>query len=99
MSKNINDRFQDNLEFVELPDQEKKSLLQKYLKKPFSVAWSKLMALITPTQHRKRSFVLDPPQFDEEYNSNSTPEKYFYCRFTDRVDPSLYTILFHQNRF
>ncbi len=99
MSKNTDDRPLDNLEEVELPSKEKKSPILRYLQNPFSVTWSKLAALITDTQLLSQPEVLQNNQ-SEHNNPDSTQEYYFYSRFTDRVDPSLYyTILFYDKRY
>ncbi|MEI2580214.1 hypothetical protein [Scytonema sp. PRP1] len=89
MSKNMNDWLNKNLEEVELPCNEKKSLIQRYLQNPFSIVWSKLTALIKATQAPSQPEALENNQF-EEHELKSIREHYLYTHFTDRVEPSLY---------
>jgi hypothetical protein len=71
----------------------KRSLLQRYLKNPFSWACSKLANLFQPTQYE----VLENERY-EQYQTDIDREKHFYLRFTDRVDPSLYYSIFFPHR-
>lgn len=103
MSKNPNEWFLEDLEVVE-----KQALIQRYLQSPFSLAWSKLAALL------KVSLAPSPPEVienaanatvqrrqttatyqSEQYESAPTQEQNLYLSFTDRVDPSLYYTVWH----
>lgn len=95
MSESTNDRRSENLN-----EKDKRSLVQKYLQNPFSVAWSKLADLVYPEislgESTEKTELSDSFQPDE---SNSTCDRSLYPRFTDRVDPSLYyTVFFPHQR-
>ncbi|MBR8835073.1 MAG: hypothetical protein DSM106950_13830 [Stigonema ocellatum SAG 48.90 = DSM 106950] len=99
MSQNTDDGFVNNPEKVELHRLEKKSPVQWYRQNLFSTAWSKLSLLFKDTDTSIQPEVLDNDEF-KYYNRHSDPEQHFYCRFTDRVDPSVYyTTLFYHERF
>lgn len=93
MSKNTNDWLSN--EEAELSGSEKKSLLQKYLQNPLSIAWSKLASVVktTPAFHK-----VEPPEESPlTYKTENIHERYLYTRFTDRVDPSIYYSIFFDN--
>ncbi|NWF62535.1 MAG: hypothetical protein HXY43_25695 [Fischerella sp.] len=97
MSKSTDKLFLDAVKQVALPSCKKKSLVQRYLQNPFSIAWSKLTTLIKVVQSPQAE-VLEDDQ-TKEYRSY-TREQYLYHPFTDRIDPSLYyTIFYPHQRF
>ncbi|MBF2009043.1 MAG: hypothetical protein IGS49_27245 [Chlorogloeopsis fritschii C42_A2020_084] len=83
MLRNTNELLVDNSEH------KNKSLVQKYLQNPFSIAWSRLAALIKPAPSMQPE---DDPA--EEYRADYIREQYLYRPFTDRIDPSLYYTIF-----
>lgn len=87
----------NNSDSTQVSATEKKSLVQKYLQNPFSLAWSKLSILF------QASPVQREPEASEQsgyYEPDTMREQDFYPRFTDRVDPSLYyTVFCHHKRF
>ncbi len=91
MSKSTDELFSDVVKQVGLPSCKKKSLIQRYLQNPFSIAWSKLTTLIKPV-HSPQTEALEDDQ-TKEYKSY-TREQYLYHPFTDRIDPSLYYTIF-----
>jgi hypothetical protein len=97
MFKNINDQLQQDLEKVEFSCHQQKPLVQRYLQNPFSVIWSKIAPLIQATLAPSPAETLENNP-SEHYEADSTQEQYFYTRFTDRVDPSVYYIVFFRNK-
>ncbi|BAU06474.1 hypothetical protein CEN41_23890 [Fischerella thermalis CCMEE 5330] len=80
--------------FVDVVETNHKSVVQRYLQNPFSIAWSKLSTL-TQSIHSRTAEVQQENQFEED-RPDSTQERYLYRPFTDRIDPSLYyAIFFH----
>ncbi len=77
---------------VDALENDNKSLVQRYLQNPFSVAWSKLVAWMKPTPTSEAE-LLEGDRF-EEYKRDSSKEGYLYHPFTDHVDPSLYYTIF-----
>lgn len=88
MSKNTNGWLPDEAEEIE-----KRSLVQKYLRNPFSITWSKLTTLVQTQRVSNRSEVPEICQ-SERSALDSTQQQDLYLRFTDRVDPSIYYSLF-----
>ncbi|BAZ20251.1 hypothetical protein NIES4073_11270 [Kalymmatonema gypsitolerans NIES-4073] len=97
MFNNINDQLQQDLEKVESSCHEQKPLVQRYLQNPFSVISSKIAALMKATLAPSPAETLEN-NLSEHYEADSSQEQYFYTRFTDRVDPSLYYIVFFRNK-
>ncbi|PLZ97677.1 hypothetical protein CEN50_14065 [Fischerella thermalis CCMEE 5268] len=80
--------------FVDVVETNHKSVVQRYLQNPFSIAWSKLSAL-TQSIHSRTAEVQQENQSEED-RPDSTQGRYLYRPFTDRIDPSLYyAIFFH----
>ncbi|MCX7594668.1 MAG: hypothetical protein N2235_13075 [Fischerella sp.] len=97
MSKSTDEQFLDAVKQVALPSCQKKSLMQRYLQNPFSIAWSKFTTLIKPVRTHQAE-VLEDAQTKED--RSYTQEQYLYHPFTDRIDPSLYyTIFYPHQRF
>ena len=78
----------------------KRSLAQKYLQNPFSIAWSKLSTLFSPEVSTSKSTAETLPSNPSQSEElNSICDRDLYPRFTDRVDPSLYyTVFFPHQR-
>ncbi|MGL4623006.1 hypothetical protein [Chroococcidiopsis sp.] len=95
MSEYTNDGLSGNLN-----EKDKRSLVQKYLQNPFSVAWSKLADLLYPEISLGESAEeVQPDTSYQPQESNSICDRNLYPRFTDRVDPSLYyTVFFPHQR-
>ncbi|OWY66161.1 hypothetical protein B7486_38190 [cyanobacterium TDX16] len=95
MSEYTNDGQSGNLN-----EKDKRSLVQKYLQNPFSVAWSKLADLVYPEISLGESAEeIQPDNSYQPQESNSICDRNLYPRFTDRVDPSLYyTVFFPHQR-
>ncbi|BAZ65706.1 MAG: hypothetical protein KME28_10775 [Pelatocladus maniniholoensis HA4357-MV3] len=91
MSKNTEDVFVDVLE------NKPKSVVEKYLQNPFSIAWSKLATLTQPV--RSRTAEVQEDEQSEEDRLDFIQDRCLYRPFTDRIDPSLYYAIFfpHQN--
>ena len=88
MSNNMDNQFLPEISHS-IPGSE----TQKYLRNPFSVAWSKLLALFPADQGSDYS---KPGETDQskplELDVNGREN--LYAHFTDRVDPSLPYIIF-----
>lgn len=95
MSEYTNDGRSNNLN-----EKDKRSLVQKYLQNPFSVAWSKLADLFYPEISVSESAEeIQPDKSFPPHESDSICDRSLYLRFTDRVDPSLYyTVFFPHQR-
>jgi hypothetical protein len=63
------------------------------MQNPFPLVWSKLATLFQASLTSSESEVTDNSQ-EEQHQPKSIQERYKYTCFTDRVDPSLYYILF-----
>ncbi|WP_199194346.1 hypothetical protein [Pleurocapsa sp. CCALA 161] len=70
-----------------------RSHLSRILRNPFSLVWSKLAALFKAAKTSSKSEVAKNSQ-SEQQERESIREQYLDTCFTDRVDPSLYYILF-----
>lgn len=92
MSNSVNDSHFDRIDRVSSHGREKKSLIQRYLQNPLSIIWSKLAAIVETAQVKSEE--LQPENQTEPYKLDSAGEQYFYSRFTDRVDPSIYYTIF-----
>ncbi len=90
MSKNTNDWHLN--EEAELSGSEKKSLLQKYLYNPLSIASSKLASVIKTTIAFHTVEPLEERPLT--HKTQDIHEQCLYTRFTDRVDPSIYYSIF-----
>lgn len=66
---------------------------QKHLRNPFSIAWSKLLALFPAEQGSDYSEPGKLNQF-EPLEPDVNGKLYLYPHFTDRVDPSLPYVIF-----
>ncbi|KOP25671.1 hypothetical protein AMR41_15335 [Hapalosiphon sp. MRB220] len=86
MSNNMEDVF------VDVVENKPKSVVQKYLQNPFSIAWSKLATLTQPV-HRRTTETQEDEQSEED-RPDFTPDRGLYRPFTDRIDPSLYYAIF-----
>jgi hypothetical protein len=94
MSKNTNDWLVEDLsDSTQVPTTEKRSHLLRILRNPFSLVWSKLAALFQTAKTSSKSELAEHPQ-SEQQEPESIREQYLDTCFTDRVDPSLYYILF-----
>ena len=94
MSKNTNECLLDDFEVIE-----KRSLIQRYLQNPFSITWSKLTNLLPGKRVYNQSKSHEICQ-SEYLKQDSIQPQYFYLRFTDRIDPSVYyCIFFPHERF
>ncbi len=94
MSKNTNDWLVEDLPVsTQVPTAEKRSHLSRILRNPFSLVWSKLAALFQAAKTSSESEVSEHSQ-SEQQEPKSIREQYLDTCFTDRVDPSLYYILF-----
>ncbi|PMB01591.1 hypothetical protein CEN45_22260 [Fischerella thermalis CCMEE 5198] len=82
--------------FVDVVETNHKSVVQRYLQNPFSIAWSKLSALTQSA--RSRTAEVQQDNQSEEDKLDSTQERYLYRPFTDRIDPSLYYAIFFHNQ-
>ncbi|MER3494115.1 MAG: hypothetical protein C4323_18575 [Mastigocladus sp. ERB_26_2] len=82
--------------FVDVVETNHKSVVQRYLQNPFSIAWSKL-SVLTQSIHSRTAEVQQENQFEED-RPDSTQERYLYRPFTDRIDPSLYYAIFFHNQ-
>jgi hypothetical protein len=90
MSKNMEDVF------VDVVENKPKSVVQKYLQNPFSIAWSKLATLTQPV--RSRTAEAQEDEQSEQYRPDFTQDQSLYRPFTDRIDPSLYYAIFFPNQ-
>lgn len=72
-------------------------LIQKYLQRPFSVSWSKLVSLFQTNQVLSQPEVIETNQ-SEQCEPDLIREQDLYPHFTDRVDPSLYYTIFFPPR-
>jgi hypothetical protein len=63
------------------------------MQNPFPLVWSKLVVLLPGSPTFSESEVPENSQ-GEQHQPKSIQERYKYSCFTDRVDPSLYYILF-----
>lgn len=86
-----------------LKEEVERSRIGRYLQKPFYFARSKLAALfeaLLGSRQAETSQTELTYHASEEYKPEFGREPHFYCRFTDRVDPSLYyTVFFPHRRF
>lgn len=86
MSNNTNNLLVDKIEI------KKRSLLLNYLQK--SKSFLATLFQVSPVSSQPENYQ------SEQYEPQTNTEQYFYLRFTDRVDPSLYyTIFFPHQRF
>jgi hypothetical protein len=83
--------------FLDVVENRNKSVVQKYLQNPFSIAWSKLATLTQ--SFRSSTAETQQDNQPEEDRLNSTQERYLYRPLTDRIDPSLYYAIFHNKIF
>ncbi|MCP6759395.1 MAG: hypothetical protein NHB32_11660 [Fischerella sp. CENA71] len=86
MSKNMEDVF------VDVVENQPKSVVKKYLQNPFSIAWSKLTTLTQPV-HSCTAEAQEENQSEED-RLDFTQDRCLYRPFTDRIDPSLYYAIF-----
>lgn len=102
MSKNMNDWLVEDLsDSTQVPTTEKRlgdpyasrSHFSRFLRNPFSLLWLKLAALSQAAKTSSESEVAENSQ-SEQQEPESIREQYLDTCFTDRVDPSLYYILF-----
>jgi hypothetical protein len=91
MSKNAEDVF------VDVVENKNKSVVQRYLQNPFSIAWSKLATLTQ--SFRSSTAEVQQDNQSEEDKPDSTQERYLYRPLTDRIDPSLYYAIFYNRMF
>lgn len=93
MSKNTNDWLAEDLPATQFSATEKRSHFPKVRQNPFPIVWSKLVTLFQASKTSGQSEV--PEDFQSEQREpEAIRERYLYACFTDRVDPSLYYILF-----
>ncbi|MUG97612.1 hypothetical protein F7734_36960 [Scytonema sp. UIC 10036] len=96
MSKTINnshDLLPSNIKEIRLGGTE-----QELQRNPFLIARSKITAFLDRGQVKNKVAAQQESQGTIDY-VDSTKEQYYYNRFTDRVDPSVYyTIFFSQKR-
>lgn len=102
MSKNTNDWLVEDLsDSTQVPTTEKRlgdpcasrSHFSRILRNPFSLLWSKLTTLFQAAKTSSESKVAGHSQ-SEQQEPESIRERYLDSCFTDRVDPSLYYIVF-----
>jgi hypothetical protein len=94
MSKNTNNWLVEDLpDSTQIRATPKRAYLPKALPNPFSFFWSKLTALCQASPTSRESEVPENSQ-SSQHDSQSIQQRYRYTCFTDRVDPSLYYILF-----
>jgi hypothetical protein len=94
MSKNINDWLVEDLpDSTQIPTAEQRSHFSKILRNSFFLVWSKLAPLFQAAKTASESEVTEHSQ-SEQQEPKSIREQYLDTCFTDRVDPSLYYILF-----
>jgi hypothetical protein len=102
MSKNTNDWLVEDLsDSTQVPTTEKRlgsayasrSHLSRILRNPFFLVWSKLAALFQTAKTSSKSELAEHSR-SEQQEPESIREQYLDTCFTDRVDPSLYYILF-----
>ncbi|WP_238361153.1 hypothetical protein [Iningainema tapete] len=93
MSNSVHDSHVAHIARISSDARKKKSLMQRYRQNPLSMIWSKLAAVFAPTQVTSEEGQLENQT--QSYKLDSTDEHYYYSRFTDRVDPSIYHTIFH----
>jgi hypothetical protein len=94
MSENTNNWLVEDLpDSTQVPATQKRAYLRKALPNPFSFFWLKLTASLAASPTSRESEIPENSQFSQ-HDSPSIQQRYRYTCFTDRVDPSLYYILF-----
>ncbi|MDV2997310.1 MAG: hypothetical protein N4J56_007015 [Chroococcidiopsis sp. SAG 2025] len=102
MSKNTGKRHLKNLPLsAQHSVNQNHILIQKYLQNPFSISWSKLVALFKGAQTLNCSEAIETDrsqQFEpdsQQHKTSSIRQQDLYPHFADRIDPSLYYSIFY----